>query len=203
LTNQLLVLSDIHGQYDLLEEALEPHYHHSYELIVLGDMFDRAIPGGDSKVLSLLQRIQTNPSDFGFSKVTLLRGNHEDMLIQAIEHGPLSSAFYHWVLNGGDPDFYIEACAHLDWLKSLPFYYLKDDYLFVHAGVTPGVPLEDQRTTDLMWIRDDFLDVNDHELPYYVIHGHTPVDEVEVLPNRMNIDTGSFFSGKLSTVLLS
>jgi len=69
--------------------------------------------------------------------------------------------------------------------------------------VTPGVPLEDQRTTDLMWIRDDFLDVDDHELPYYVIHGHTPVDEVEVLPNRMNIDTGSFFSGKLSTVLLS
>ena len=202
MTNHLLVLSDVHGQFDLLQEALEPLYHHAYELVILGDLFDRATPGGDSQVLDLVQRIQKNPGDFGFSKVTILRGNHEDMLMRAIEQGPTSSAYELWEFNGGDPAFYKEAGEHLEWLKSLPLYYIKGDYLFVHAGVMPGVPLEDQHHSDLVWIREPFLDEEDHELPYYVVHGHTPVAEVDVRENRMNIDCGSFFSGNLATVLL-
>lgn len=202
ISKQLCVLSDIHGQYDLLVEALEPLYHHNYELVILGDLFDRATPGGDSLVLDLLWRIQANPGDFGFSKVTILRGNHEDMLIRAIEQGPNSSAYELWEFNGGDPAFYKEAGYNVDWLKSLPLYYVKDDYLFVHAGVMPGVPLNEQHHSDLVWIREPFLDEEDHGLPYYVVHGHTPVPEVDVHPNRMNIDTGSFFSGNLATVLL-
>jgi serine/threonine protein phosphatase 1 len=202
LTNQLLVLSDVHGQADLLEEALLPHYHQGYELVVLGDMFDRATPGGDSRVLALLRAIQDSPDKYGFSKVTLLRGNHEDLLIKAIQSGPQSDDYDIWLYNGGDPDFYKEAVDHLDWLLSLPLYYVKDDYLFVHAGVVPGVPLEDQRPKDLVWIRDPFLTTEDHGLHYYVVHGHTPVKEVDVRDNRMCIDTGSFYSGNLSTVLL-
>ncbi len=202
MTNQTLVLSDIHGQYDLLTEALEPFYHYSYELVILGDMFDRASPGGDSQVLELLQKIQDDPGVYGFSKVTFLRGNHEDMLIRAIEQGPDSSAYELWEFNGGDPAFYKEAGAHLDWLKSLPLYYIKDDYLFVHAGVTPGVPITEQRDADLLWIREPFLDSEDHGLPYYVIHGHTPVDNVDIQEHRMNIDLGAFFSGKLAAVVL-
>ena len=202
MTEYICVLSDIHGQIRLLEEELDRVYHHNYELVILGDLFDRASPGGDSQVLDLIQRIQKNPGDFGFSKVTILRGNHEDMLVRAIEQGPNSSAYELWEFNGGDPSFYKEAGEHLEWLKSLPLYYIKGDYLFVHAGVMPGVPLEDQHHSDLVWIREPFLDEEDHELPYYVVHGHTPVDEVEVHPNRLAIDTGSFFSGNLSTVLL-
>ena len=180
MNTELLVLSDIHGQADLLEEALTPHYHKNYELVVLGDMFDRATPGGDSRVLALLRSIQDNPERYGFSKVTLLRGNHEELLIQALEEGPQSNAYDLWRMNGGDYYFYNEAADHIDWLKSLPFYYVNGDYLFVHAGVTPGVPLEDQRAEDLLWVRRPFLDAEDHELPYYVVHGHTPVTEVDV-----------------------
>ena len=202
LTNQLLVLSDVHGQADLLYEALMPQYGKGYELVVLGDMFDRASPGGDSRVLAHLRDIQDNHRDYGFCKVTLLRGNHEDLLIKAIESGPDSDDYDLWVMNGGDPDFYKEAADNLHWLKSLPLYYVKDDYLFVHAGVVPGVPLEEQRPKDLVWIRNRFLDTDDHELPYFVVHGHTPVPEVDVRANRMCIDTGSFFTGNLSTVLL-
>ncbi len=201
MNNQTLVLSDIHGQYDLLKEALEPFYHYSYELVVLGDMFDRATPGGDTQVLELLQKIQDNPATFGFSKVTLLRGNHEQLLIDAIEKGSQSSAYDLWIFNGGDPTFYKEAGAHLDWLKSLPHYYIKDDYLFVHAGVTPGVPITEQRDADLLWVREPFLDCEDHGLPYYVVHGHTPVDTVDIKEHRMNIDTGAYYSGKLSAVV--
>lgn len=202
MTNQILALSDIHGQADLLEEALFPHYHQGYELVVLGDMFDRGIANGDSRVLQLLRDIQSEPTDYGFSKVTLLRGNHEDLLIKAIEKGSQSDDFDLWVMNGGDIAFYQEAEDNLDWLKSLPLYYTKDDYLFVHAGVRPNVPLKDQRPHDLVWIRDPFLTVDDHGLPYYVVHGHSPVDQVDIRENRMCIDTGSFYSGNLSTVLL-
>jgi len=202
LTNQTLVLSDIHGQFDLLETVLEPLYHYSYELVVLGDMFDRAIPGGDSRVLELLQKIQDTPELFGFSKVTLLRGNHEQLLIDAIEKGSQSSAYDLWVYNGGDLTFYKEAGAHLDWLKSLPHYYIKDDFLFVHAGITPGVPLEEQRESDMLWIREPFLNCEDHGLPYCVIHGHSPVDTVDIKEHRINIDTGAYYSGNLSALIL-
>lgn len=172
MTNSLLVLFDIHGQYDLLVEALEPIYYQNHELVITGDMFDRATFGGNSQVLDLLQRINKNPGDFGFSKVTILRGNHEDMLIRAIEQGPTSSAYKLWESNGGDPAFYQEAGAHLEWLKSLPLYYDKDNYLFVHAGVMPGVPLEDQHHSDLVWIREPLYE-KDHQLPFDVLHRPT------------------------------
>ena len=201
--NETLVLSDIHGQYHLLIDQLEQHYHQGYELVVLGDMFDRAIENGDSRVLNLLRGISASPGSYGFSKVTILRGNHEDMLINAIEKGPDSEAYFLWVCNGGDAAFYKEATAHLDWLKSLPYYYIKGDVLFVHAGVMPNVPLEDQRYSDLMWIREEFLNCEEHGLPYFIVHGHTPVDTVDIKDDRMNIDTGSFFSGNLSAVILS
>lgn len=202
MTNQILALSDIHGQSDLLELELLPHCYENYELVVLGDMFDRGQPNGDHRVLQLLRDIQDNPDEYGFSKVTLLRGNHEDLLIKAIENGPQSDEYDLWVFNGGDITFYEEAKDNLEWLKSLPLYYIKDDYLFVHAGVMPDVPLEKQRPEDLIWIRYPFLDAEDHGLPYYIVHGHTPVDEVDIRENRMCIDTGSFFSGNLATVLL-
>ena len=165
-------------------------------------MFDRGTPAGDSRVLTVLRAIQDDPQKYGFSKVTLLRGNHEDLLIKAIENGPESDDYDLWVFNGGDITFYEEAKEHLDWLKSLPLYYVKDDYLFVHAGVMPDVPLEDQRPHDLMWIRYPFLVAIDHGLDYYIVHGHTPVDEVEMTDTRMCIDTGAYYSGNLSTVLL-
>ena len=127
--NQILALSDVHGQADLLEEALLPHCYEGYELVVLGDMFDRGTIDGDHRVLSLLRDVQDTPQKYGFSKVTLLRGNHEDLLIKAIENGPESDDYDLWEFNGGDPTFYKEAGDNLDWLKSLPLYYVKDDYL--------------------------------------------------------------------------
>jgi hypothetical protein len=75
------------------------------------------------------------------------------------------------------------------------------DYMFVHAGVRPGVPLASQRQEDLLWIRDTFLDsALDHGK--VVVHGHTPVDAPEVRPNRIGVDTGAFASGVLTSVVL-
>ena len=75
------------------------------------------------------------------------------------------------------------------------------DYLFVHAGIAPLVPLEEQRTNDLRWIREPFLS---HGEPYgaVVVHGHTITDQPQDRGNRIGIDTGAYLSGRLTALVL-
>ena len=73
------------------------------------------------------------------------------------------------------------------------------DYLFVHAGLRPGVPLSAQGESDLIWIRGPFLD-HAGSFDQIVVHGHTPGDEPVVRPNRIGIDTGAFFTGRLTAL---
>jgi serine/threonine protein phosphatase 1 len=73
------------------------------------------------------------------------------------------------------------------------------DYLFVHAGIRPGVPMAEQRLSDMRWIRDRFIE-HEGDHGFVVVHGHTISDEVEELPNRIGIDTGAFMSGRLTAL---
>ena len=91
---------------------------------------------------------------------------------------------------------------HTSFLRSLKNSYSTDKYFLCHAGVRPGVPLERQREEDLLWIRDEFLS-STKDFGKIVVHGHTPVEEPEVLPNRINIDTGAFATGRLTCVVLT
>ena len=75
------------------------------------------------------------------------------------------------------------------------------DYLFVHAGVRPGIPLDAQDETDLIWIRDDFLKSTE-TFGKVVVHGHTPGKTPVVRPNRIGIDTGAVFTGRLTALRL-
>ena len=75
------------------------------------------------------------------------------------------------------------------------------DYLFVHAGVRPGVPLDAQDPADLVWIRGDFLRSKE-SFGKMVVHGHTPVPVAEICDNRIDIDTGAVFSGRLTALRL-
>ncbi|MDW4658077.1 serine/threonine protein phosphatase, partial [Escherichia coli] len=70
-----------------------------------------------------------------------------------------------------------------------------------HAGVRPGIALKQQRKEDLLWIRDDFL-VSEDDFGKIVVHGHTPVQEAELLHNRINVDTGAYATGRLTCVKL-
>ena len=196
---KIVAIGDVHGCVLQLGNILLDDTITGDELIFLGDLFDRSpFLNGDKTVLEIVQTAQEFPEEFGFKKVTALRGNHEDLLIRAIERGTESEAYELWEYNGGSEDFYPVAKENLEWLKSLPIYAERGDYLFVHAGVRPDVPLKEQTNSDLMWIREEFHDVEDHGLPYTVVHGHTPVDEIEIANKRINLDTGSFFSGNLS-----
>ena len=89
----------------------------------------------------------------------------------------------------------------MKFLASLKMSLTVGQYFMCHAGVRPGVPLESQRVEDLLWIRDEFRN-SQADFGKIVVHGHTPVQEPESLPNRINIDTGAFATGRLMCVVL-
>ena len=180
-------------------------------VILLGDLVDR---GPDSaKVVALAQAWQAR------RKVRILIGNHEEMFLDSFESIEVLRQF---LRHGGretllsypvDPAAYTDAsfvetqwlmaaavpAAERKWLAGLEDAILVGDYLFVHAGIKPGVPLEQQTLSDLRWIREPFLSHRDSHGPV-VVHGHTITGEVEVRSNRIGIDTGAYASGRLTAL---
>ena len=200
----VVAIGDVHGCAALLREAVWPHLGSGAELILLGDLIDRSPePDGDRQVIELVRELQTNSVAYGLAGVTVLRGNHEQMLLDALAEQSPGEATELWDWNGGDPDFLPVVQEHQPWLQALPLTALRGEYLFVHAGVRPGVPLEQQQADDLLWIRRHFLH-RPHGLPYTVVHGHTFRSDYRVtrLPHRIGIDTGAFKSGVLTALSL-
>src|SRR5262249_12094391 len=91
--------------------------------------------------------------------------------------------------------------SHREFLSRLKRYFICGDFFFVHAGVRPGICLTRQSEADLLWIRSDFLSCQD-AFGKIIVHGHTPVLEPELRPNRINIDTGAFATGRLTCLVL-
>ena len=195
----ITAIGDVHGCYDLLTSTLKT-LPDTDELIFVGDLIDRSPQDkGDEQVVKLVRDMQSRPDYYGFDTVTVLRGNHEQMFIHAFEDGDTLC----WNLNGGSYDFFNYARTDpsvVTWMKSLPLHALRGDYLFVHAGVRPGVPLEEQEDEDLLWIRTD----QPHGLPYTIVHGHTIQDDDAPVytDGRIAIDLGAFYTGNLGTITL-
>ena len=218
---RLYVIGDIHGRLDLLSELLEKIHQditkypiNECHTVTLGDYVDR---GPDSRgVLDCLSR---NPFP---TRYTALKGNHEELLEMFLAE---PRVFSNWRRLGGLETLHsygisvdqlmmgkgFEEAAralqaalpreHVQFLASLKTSLVLDRYFLCHAGVRPGVPLERQRVEDLLWIREEFLN-SSADFGKIVIHGHTPVDEPEILPNRINIDTGAFATGRLTCLVL-
>ena len=91
--------------------------------------------------------------------------------------------------------------AHLDFFRGLPLSHVEGDYIFVHAGLRPGIPIARQRGDDMMWIRDEFL-YSDEEFGKLVVHGHSISETPQIRPNRIGIDTGAFATGRLTCLVL-
>lgn len=88
---------------------------------------------------------------------------------------------------------------HLDWMRDLRMSYAVGDYLFVHAGIRPGVALNSQLSSDLRWIRKEFLESSvSHGM--MVVHGHSVSEQIDIRSNRIGIDTGAYATGKLSAI---
>lgn len=215
-------IGDIHGRLDLLDELLDK-IHADLEqrpapkvlLIFVGDLIDR----GPSSA-QVVERLRTYSRD-GVRTVFLL-GNHEEVMLRILRGE--ADVIAKWCSFGGaeclksyglDPDKVTaasdeEALAmvrgavpreHAEFVETFDDSCRFGDYLFVHAGIRPGVELDQQKQSDLRWIREPFLfDETDHG--FVVVHGHTIRPQVEVRPNRIGIDTGAYRSGVLTALAI-
>ena len=202
------VIGDIHGCRDELRCLIDGlPLAVGDRLVFLGDYIDR---GPDSNgVVSYLLELKKYSLAL---ELIFLKGNHEDMLLSYLGlAGQYGEMFFY---NGGGQTFAsyglttavpteAEALAaippaHLEFYQSLIDYYILGDHLCVHAGIHPEKPLEEQSETELLWIRDQFIE-NTHRLPYTVLFGHTPHKEVYFdLPFKIGLDTGLVYGNKLS-----
>ena len=195
----IVAIGDVHGCITKLQEKVQPLIGSQSEVVFLGDLIDRSPEeNGDLRVLQLVHFMEQNPEAFGLKSVTVLTGNHEQAFLQAYDGDDKEL----WSINGGDPELLVKARPFIKWLRERPAYHVIDKYLFVHAGVRPNVPLEKQTKRDLTWIRNSFLNAPDHGLPYVVVHGHTVVEEPEIYPHRIALDTGACFGGELTAYSL-
>jgi len=217
---RVYAVGDIHGRADLLEEILrligedsESRTPARTHLIFLGDLVDR---GPESRaVIERLLALRNSGAETRF-----LLGNHDEVFLKAASGDAKAMRFFTKIggketilsygvtnreydeadfedltrlLAGRVPD------AHREFLSGFENYAEIGDYLFVHAGIRPGVDIADQTTADLRWIRKDFLDHRDHH-GKMVVHGHSISQDADIRHNRMGIDTGAFASGRLTAL---
>jgi serine/threonine protein phosphatase 1 len=213
-------IGDIHGRLDLLDELLRrveddiaARRPKKTYIVFLGDLVDR---GPESA--GVVERLRTWRPRHG--RPIFLGGNHEEVLLRIL--GGDASILPDWLKFGGaecahsygidvdalrrmEDDEAIGAIrakvprSHREFLEHFADTFRFGDYLFVHAGIRPGIAVEEQDSHDLRWIREPFLgDAKEHG--FVVVHGHTIVPRVDERPNRIAIDTGAYHSGVLTAL---
>lgn len=217
---RVYAIGDIHGRLDLLDDALarieadnDARGQARNILVFLGDLIDR---GPSSAQVIERARTYRRPG----LKTVFISGNHEEVLLRLLRGE--SQFLQDWLRFGGaecarsygisstalkrtDPDRAVEVLRHKipkedqEFLASFVDTFRIGSYLFVHAGVRPGVPLPEQKQSDLRWIRQPFLD-NDDDHGFIVVHGHTIADRVDVRGNRIGLDTGAYRTGVLTAM---
>jgi len=218
---RIYAIGDIHGRADLLAELLsridtdlqanpiERALH-----VFLGDYIDRG--ANSAAVIDLLIDRATT------QELICLKGNHELYLAEFLADPSILTVWAQYgalptlTSYGVEPIFSASAKeqeklavelgkalpkSHMEFFAGLKPSLTFGDFFFVHAGVRPGIPLEKQVPQDLLWIRDDFL-LHEGAFEKIVVHGHTPVREADIRPNRINIDTGAYATGRLTCLRL-
>ncbi len=217
---RIYAIGDVHGRADLLDQLIDmieaddaARGDADFQLIFLGDLIDR---GPDSaRVVETVGGLLASGD-----QVRLIKGNHEEVFA-AVATGSAQSARLLMKIGGyetlasygisrteadrGTIDDLADLLKaripqrHLDIIEAGEDMIRSGDYVFVHAGIRPGVPMDQQQGSDLRWIRGPFLDARRRDR-FVVVHGHTPTDAVEFKPGRIGIDTGACYSGKLTAL---
>jgi serine/threonine protein phosphatase 1 len=217
---RVYAIGDIHGRLDLLNDTLSRIEADIDErpaaqniIIFLGDLIDRGPASAE-----VVERLRTYRRDG--VRTVFVSGNHEEVLLRLIRGE--SRFLRDWLTFGGAEcakSYGISASAlrrmdpgqavallrqkipdsHRNFLQSFVDTFRIGSYLFVHAGVRPGVPLSEQTQSDLRWIRGPFLE-NDTDHGFVVVHGHTIAAEIDVRDNRIGIDTGAYRTGVLTAM---
>lgn len=218
---RIYAIGDVHGRADLLDQMLSridadlATYPDCRPLqVFLGDYVDRG-PSSRGVLDRLIERSRTHD-------IVCLKGNHETCMLGFLRNpailadwqqiGGLETLMSYGLTpsmrtNSSEQLELAKALAaslpklHREFLSSLSPSFSCGDFFFVHAGVKPGVPLEHQREEDMLWIRDEFLFCED-DFGKIIVHGHTPVPEPDIRPNRINIDTGAYATGRLTCLII-
>ncbi|MGU3390554.1 metallophosphoesterase [Sphingomonas sp. M1A8_2b] len=217
---RIYAIGDIHGRLDLLrgllaqiERDIADRPPAKTQIVVLGDFIDR---GPDSVKIATIFAAQKARSGF-----VVLKGNHEAALIDGLRGD--RAALDLWIDHGGDATLRSFGASEAEifprdtrelletvrriipkpiatWLVKLPMLYRLGNYVFVHAGIRPGIPIRKQTPDDLLWIRDEFI-ASDADHGAIVVHGHTVFEDgVSLKSNRIGVDTGAVRTGRLSAV---
>jgi len=221
---RIYAIGDVHGQFEKLtalwaaiarDAAAAPETRRV--LVHLGDYVDRGPRSRD--VIEGIRQSQwldgMTREGAGAPEAVALSGNHEAMMLDALDAVDEDPARF-WIENGGaatlrsyglDPRDRREAWewaiepSHLGFLRGLKLLHREGGYLFVHAGIRPGVAIEAQLAQDLLWIREPFLS-HGGEFGVVVVHGHTPAPLPVVRSNRIGVDTAAAFGGSLTCLVL-
>lgn len=209
-----IAIADIHGEDKLLQsmhEFIAEHaseYEDDPEIVYLGDIGDR---GDNSKACyELVHKAVTELN------AVVIKGNHDDWFLRAVRDMD-DEVLNKWLGKGGratldsympgNPDdaidlIYRKFGRHLDIVANAKPYHVRDNVCFTHAGIVPGVALEQQEEYNLMWVRGEFLN-HVGVLDHVVVHGHTVVGDLPVVTeNRISLDTGANVSGKLTAMVI-
>lgn len=210
---RLLTISDIHGCLDEFNMIVEKvGLTKKDKLIILGDNIDR----GNNNMGVIFKIIQLKNA--GYNIVNLM-GNHEEMFLHSLklcrnEEEALHGSYRNILIKNGTMSSLLEfyKLKEMDRieikleLKSYKNFHVEDNYLFVHAGISPHIPLNLQVEDDLLWIREGFVDKESHGLPYTVVFGHTPThhlnengeSKVWEMNDKIGIDCGCVYGRKLA-----
>lgn len=196
-----LAVSDIHGEGHRLLQVLEKaHYEPGNDrLFLLGDYGDR---GTDSRfTVEAVRRL----IEEGAGKVKALLGNHDEWWVEAASN---PDAVPHWLTQGGDTTLRdyggFPPADVVAWLRSLDLYHEEPDCILVHAGLMPGIPLQEQDPHDLLWIRKVFHNgyrgkrVIFGHTPTWLLHGARNNFDIWRGPDKIGIDTGAAYGGPLT-----
>ncbi|MEW6328277.1 MAG: metallophosphoesterase family protein [Thermodesulfobacteriota bacterium] len=197
---RIFAVGDIHGCLDKLEGLMGilPVNLGQDTIVFLGDYINRG--PASPQVIDYLLDLQTK-----VNYAVFLMGNHEKMFLDYLS---MVDPFL-FILNGGQKtidaysrggEFFLPP-AHHDFFHSLRLIYETEDYIFVHAGLRPNVPLKDQKIDDILWIREAFFS-SMYDFGKEVVFGHTPFSEPLVMRNKIGIDTGAVYGNKLTCVEL-
>jgi serine/threonine protein phosphatase 1 len=215
---RIYAIGDVHGRLDLLDDLLSevdadlagrPAARAIF--VFLGDYIDRGNRSRET-IDRLIARRENSEHVF-------LKGNHEQLALKCLSDPGL---FDRWLRLGGAETLAsygvnlgskikiaeLQAAfhralpqAHIKFFRGLQSSFTCGDFFFAHAGVKPRIPLARQAEKDLLWIREEFLNSNE-DFGKTIVHGHTPGNEIEVKPNRINIDTGAYATGRLTCLVM-
>ncbi|MCP1470886.1 serine/threonine protein phosphatase 1 [Sphingobium sp. OAS761] len=217
---RVYAIGDLHGRLDLMETLLDriaqdgrARGSMQTTILFLGDLVDRG-PNSRRIVERMIDMMATG------DEVRCLKGNHEELFVlvargevravptfrkaggaQTLSSYGLPPLDFERMADRAVADWALNnvSRSHVDFLDALPDTFETGDYLFVHAGIRPGVKIAEQRGEDLRWIRHDFLD-HQGAHPRMIVHGHSITEDVDIRDNRIGIDTGAFMTGRLTAI---